>query len=44
MCITIEIPDTDIPHNQGILDIPLQFMDGKLCCAGGYGFKEVEDE
>ena len=44
MQIVIDIPDEEIPKTQEIIDIPLHFIDGKVCDAGGYGFKEVEDE
>lgn len=37
MQILIEIPNP--PKRQEILDIPLHFIDGDVCEAGGYGFK-----
>lgn len=36
MQILIEIPE--IPKKQDIIEIPLHFIDGKVCEAGGYGF------
>jgi len=38
MQIIIEIPESDIPKQQNIIEIPLHFIDGKVCEAGGYGF------
>jgi hypothetical protein len=38
MQIIIEIPNSEIPKQQDIIEIPLHFMDGKVCEAGGYGF------
>lgn len=38
MHIIIEIPESDIPKGQDIIEIPLHFMDGKICEVGGYGF------
>ena len=41
MHIVIEIPKSEIPKRQGIIDIPLHFIDGKVCEAGGYKFVEL---
>lgn len=38
MQIVIEIPESEIPKKQGIIEIPLHFIDGTVCEAGGYGF------
>lgn len=38
MQIVIEIPESEIPKQQDIIEIPLHFVDGKVCEAGGYGF------
>ena len=38
MQIVIEIPKSEIPKYQDIIEIPLHFIDGKVCEAGGYGF------
>ena len=38
MQIIIEIPESNIPKEQDIIEIPFHFMDGKVCEAGGYGF------
>lgn len=38
MQIIIEIPKSEIPKQQNIIEIPLHFIDGKLCKAGGYEF------
>ena len=37
MQILIEIPNP--PKKQEIVDIPIHFIDGDVCEAGGYGFK-----
>ena len=37
MQVLIEIPNP--PKRQEIVDIPLHFIDGDVCEAGGYGFK-----
>ena len=37
MQILIEIPNP--PKRQEIVDIPLHFIDGDVCEAGGYGFE-----
>lgn len=37
MQILIEIPSP--PKRQEIVEIPLHFIDGDVCEAGGYGFK-----
>ena len=36
--LVIKIPESEIPKQQEIIDIPLHFIDGKVCEAGGYGF------
>lgn len=41
MQIVIDIPKSEIPNNQAIIEIPLHFIDGKVCEAGGYGFAEL---
>lgn len=41
MQIIIEIPESQIPKQQNIIEIPLHFIDGKVCEAGGYGFAEL---
>jgi hypothetical protein len=41
MRIVIEIPNKDIPKRQEVIDIPLHFMNGRVCEAGGYGFMEL---
>lgn len=41
MQIIIEIPDTEIPKQQDLLDISLHFIDGHVCSADGYGFFEI---
>ena len=41
MRIVIDIPNKDIPKSQEVIDIPLHFMDGKVCEAGGYRFAEL---
>ena len=38
MQIVIEIPKSEIPKYQDIIEIPLHFIDGKVCEAGGYDF------
>ena len=38
MKIVIDIPESEIPKQQDIIEIPLHFIDGKVCEAGGYGF------
>ena len=38
MQIIIEIPNSEIPKQQDIIEIPLHFIDGTVCEAGGYGF------
>jgi hypothetical protein len=38
MQIVIEIPEFEIPKRQDIIEIPLHFIDGDVCEAGGYGF------
>lgn len=41
MQIVIDIPNKDIPKHQEVIDVPLHFMDGKVCEARGYGFVEL---
>lgn len=41
MQIVIEIPESEIPKHQEVMEIPLHFIDGKVCEAGGYGFAEL---
>ncbi len=36
--LVIKIPETEIPKQQDIIEIPLHFIDGKVCEAGGYEF------
>lgn len=38
MHIVIEIPESEIPKQQHVIEIPLHFIDGNVCEAGGYGF------
>jgi hypothetical protein len=38
MQIIIEIPNSKIPKQQDFIEIPLHFIDGTVCEAGGYGF------
>ena len=38
MRIIIEIPESDIPKQQDFIEIPLHFIHGEVCEAGGYGF------
>ena len=38
MQIIIEIPNSEIPKQQDFIEIPLHFIDGTVCEAGGYGF------
>ena len=38
MQILIEIPKSEIPKQQDVIEIPLHFIDGNVCEAGGYGF------
>lgn len=38
MELVIKIPESEIPKQQDIIEIPLHFIDGKVCEAGGYGF------
>ena len=38
MKLVIDIPESEIPKKQSIIEIPLHFIDGKVCEAGGYGF------
>ena len=47
MKIVIDIPEEKIPKQQGAIEIPLLFVDGEVCQAGGYEFDvltEVESE
>ena len=43
MQIVIEIPDEEIPKHQGIIDISLSFVDGKVTDAHGYGFCQLPE-
>lgn len=36
--IVIKIPESEIPKQQDIIEIPLHFIDGKVCEVGGYEF------
>ena len=36
--LVIKIPESEIPKQQDIIEIPLHFIDGKVCEAGGYEF------
>lgn len=38
MHIVIEISESEIPKQQHVIEIPLHFIDGNVCEAGGYGF------
>lgn len=38
MQIVIDIPDSDIPKKQEIIEVPIHFIDGTVCEAGGFGF------
>lgn len=40
MHILIEIPESEIPKQQDIIEIPLHFIEGEVCEAGGYGLKK----
>ena len=42
MDIMIRIANSNIPKHQGIVDISLSFMDGKVTDAHGYGFFQLE--
>ena len=42
MQIVIEIPESEIPKKQDIIEIPLHFIDEKVCEAGGYGFDVLQ--
>lgn len=44
MQIIIEISESEIPKQQGIIEIPLHFIDGELCEAGGYGFDVLPEQ
>lgn len=44
MQILIEIPDSDIPKKQDIIEVPIHFIDGIVCEAGGFGFCELPKE
>ena len=36
--LVIKIPESEIPKRQDIIEIPLHFIDGTVCEAGGYEF------
>ena len=38
MKVIIEISESDIPKQQDFIEIPLHFINGEICEAGGYGF------
>lgn len=38
MRIIIEIPESEIPKQQDVIEIPFHFIDGTVCEVGGYGF------
>ena len=38
MRIVIDIPDSDVPTKQDLLNVSLHFIDGTVCEADGYGF------
>lgn len=38
MQIVIDISNSEIPKQQDIIEIPLHFIDGKVCEVGGYEF------
>ena len=44
MKLIIDIPKECIPTRQNILNIPLHFIDGKVCEAGGYGFINLSND
>lgn len=44
MLVVIEVPDSEVPKHQKIIDIPLHFIDGNVCDAGGYGFTVLSQE
>ncbi|HAH18427.1 MAG TPA: hypothetical protein DCL29_05400 [Eubacterium sp.] len=41
MRIILEIPDSDIPKKQEIITVPIHFIDGTVCEAGGFGFDVI---
>ena len=43
MDIVIRIPNSYIPKHQGIVDISLSFVDGKVTDAHGYGFCQLPE-
>lgn len=43
MQIVIEIPESDIPKQQDVIEIPLHFVNGKVCEAGGYDFDVLSE-
>lgn len=38
MQIIIDIPESEIPKQQDVIEIPLHFIDGEVCEAGRYEF------
>lgn len=36
--LVIKMPESEIPKQQDIIEIPLHFIDGKVCEVGGYEF------
>ena len=36
--LIIKIPESEIPKRQEIIEMPIHFIDGKVCEAGGYEF------
>ena len=43
MKLLIDVPDEMIPTKQEIVDIPIHFVDGKVCEVGGYGFTVLKE-
>ena len=41
MRILLDIPDSNIPKKQEIITVPIHFIDGIVCEAGGLGFYEL---
>lgn len=40
--LIIRIPKSEIPKQQCIIEIPLHFIDGTVCEAGGYEFDVLQ--
>lgn len=43
MKLIIDIPKECMPAKQDVLNVPLHFIDGQVCEAGGYGFMNISD-